>query len=251
MAARRTGPTAAAKATFAAHPLRMELLGIGAMNSPRFAPAGLLVHHAAGDVMIDGGPGAEPAQPVRAWLVTDLRAELISGLRAMARARGLIPAVGPYTAPGLLVTPLPVEHTNHPTWGYRLEHGCRVAVWAPEFQVFPAWAADADLMFADAAGWARPIRFRGGVGGHAAALETAEQARAHGVRRLIFAHIGRRPCAPSTPASGRRTARWAAKAPPTRCDSHARRGARRGDAVPVPDRAGGPDAGAGNRVRVT
>lgn len=46
-------------------------------------------------------------------------------------------------------------------------------------------------MFADAAAWQRPIRFRGGVGGHAAVLDTAEQARRLGVGRLVFAHIGR------------------------------------------------------------
>ena len=56
---------------------------------------------------------------------------------------------------------------------------------------FPSWAAGADLMFAEAAGWARPIRFAKGTGGHAPALEVAEQAARHGVRRLVFAHIGR------------------------------------------------------------
>jgi hypothetical protein len=54
----------------------------------------------------------------------------------------------------------------------------------------PEWAAEVDLMFADAAGWRRPIRFAGGVGGHACVAETAEQAHRHGVRRLVFAHIG-------------------------------------------------------------
>jgi hypothetical protein len=46
-------------------------------------------------------------------------------------------------------------------------------------------------MFADAAGWARPIRFAHGAGGHAAAVDVAGQAARHGVRRLVFAHIGR------------------------------------------------------------
>jgi hypothetical protein len=84
-----------------------------------------------------------------------------------------------------------VVHTNHPTWGYRIEHAGRIAVWAPEFRELPVWATAADLMFADAAAWAHPIRFRGGVGGHAATLDTAAQARLAGVRRLVFAHIGR------------------------------------------------------------
>ncbi len=46
-------------------------------------------------------------------------------------------------------------------------------------------------MFAEAAGWARPIRFAKGAGGHAPVLAVAEQAVRHGVRRLVFAHIGR------------------------------------------------------------
>jgi hypothetical protein len=46
-------------------------------------------------------------------------------------------------------------------------------------------------MFAEAASWARPIRFAKGTGGHAPTLEVAGQAARHGVRRLVFAHIGR------------------------------------------------------------
>jgi len=171
--------------------LRLQLLGVGAMNSPRYAPAGLLVHHRAGCLMLDGGPGAGPGIPVRAWLVTDLRCELMRELRRLATAQGVEPAVATYRAEDLVITPRPVAHTNHQTWGYLLEHAGRRAAWAPEFWQFPRWAGHVDLMFADAAAWARPIRFRGGVGGHAAALDTAERARRLGVRRLVFAHIGR------------------------------------------------------------
>jgi ribonuclease BN (tRNA processing enzyme) len=46
-------------------------------------------------------------------------------------------------------------------------------------------------MFAEAAAWERPIRFRGGVGGHATVSAVAEEAVRHGVRRLVYAHIGR------------------------------------------------------------
>jgi Beta-lactamase superfamily domain len=171
--------------------LRLKLLGVGAMSSPRYAPAGLLVLHSAGNVMLDGGPGAEPEPPSAAWLVTDLRAELIAQIRRLARARGLEPAVRTYQADGLVIVPHPVAHTNHPTWGYLMSWRGRLAAWAPEFSEFPAWASGVDLMFADAAGWRRPIRFRGGVGGHAAVLDTAERARQQGVRRLVLAHIGR------------------------------------------------------------
>jgi hypothetical protein len=46
-------------------------------------------------------------------------------------------------------------------------------------------------MFAEAASWARPIRFAKGVGGHAPVVAVADQAVRHRVRRLVFAHIGR------------------------------------------------------------
>jgi len=74
-------------------PARFTLLGVGAMNSPRYSPAGLLIEHGRVRVAIDGGPGAEPAGPMAAWLVTDERAELIGELRRLAAARGLRPAV--------------------------------------------------------------------------------------------------------------------------------------------------------------
>lgn len=174
--------------------LRLRLLGVGAMASPRYAPAGLLVLAPSGAVMLDGGPGAVPEAAVHelsAWLVTDMQAELIRDIRRAASEHGLQPEVSSYAADHLVVSPRPLVHTSHPTWGYLLHWAGRTAVWAPEFWEFPSWATAADLVFADAAGWSRPIRFRGGVGGHAAALDTAERARGCGVRRLVFAHIGR------------------------------------------------------------
>ena len=130
------------------------LLGIGAMNSPRYAPAGLLIERGQGRVAIDGGPGAEPDGPVEAWLVTDERAELIRELRRLAAGRGLTPGVLAYRGDGLAITPYPVVHTSHPAYGYLIEAGGPGGL-APEFLEFPAWAAGADLMFAEAAGWAR------------------------------------------------------------------------------------------------
>jgi hypothetical protein len=91
----------------------------------------------------------------------------------------------------LASNPGPWPHTSHPTVGYLIRFGDRSVAWAPEFWSFPDWAAGVDLLFADAAGWDRPIRFVGGVGGHAAALDVAEEAQRRGVRRLVFAHIGR------------------------------------------------------------
>ena len=141
--------------------------------------------------MLDGGPGAEPAGPLAAWLVSDERSEPRRELRALCAARGLHPAVAAVCVADLVIEPRPVAHTSHPTWGYLLRLPMASAVWAPETWAFPAWAAGADLMFADTAGWNRAIRFARGAGGHMAALQVAEQAREHRVARLVFAHIGR------------------------------------------------------------
>ena len=46
-------------------------------------------------------------------------------------------------------------------------------------------------MFAEAAGWNRPILFRGGVGGHASVEQVASDALKYKIKRLVLAHIGR------------------------------------------------------------
>ena len=171
--------------------LRVTLLGVGAMSSPRFAPAGLLVEAGRSRVMLDGGPGAVPDGALDAWLVTDAHGELAAAIRRLARARGLGSGVASFITGSLSVTPRPVVHTSHPAHGYVIAAGGWRLAWAPEFWRFPAWAARVDLCFADAAGWARPIRFANGVGGHACVFETAEAAKRRRVGRLVFAHIGR------------------------------------------------------------
>jgi hypothetical protein len=173
--------------------VRLTTVGVGAKNSPRFGPAGLFVAHRGVRVMLDGGPSAEPPGRLDAWLVTDERAELIGRIRRLARDRGMDVRAADFEGGGLRVLRRPVAHTNHPAFGYLIvpaDPALR-AVWAPEFLEFPMWAAGADVMFAEAAGWNRPIRFAGGVGGHLDALSVAREARRHGVRRLVFAHIGR------------------------------------------------------------
>jgi hypothetical protein len=167
------------------------LVGTGAMNSPRYRPAGLIVRWSRRRVMLDGGGDATPEGPIDDWLVSDDRAELMPDIRARARALGVQPRVASWQGGSVAIRPQPVVHTAHPTYGYRIELPGRTVVWAPEFLDFPDWAAGADLMFADAAGWQRPIRFAGGVGGHACVLAVADAARRYGVRRLVFAHIGR------------------------------------------------------------
>jgi len=172
--------------------VRLTLLGVGAMNSPRFAPAGLLVRCRDAAVAIDGGSGAEPPEALDAWLVTDEHAELRTALRRLTRARGMpAPTIAEYAVGALIIRPFPVEHTSHPAYGYRISAGGQIAVWAPEFWHFPCWADRADLLFAEAAGWDHPIRFRGGVGGHASVAQVAAEAARRGVRRLVYAHIGR------------------------------------------------------------
>jgi len=170
---------------------RFRLLGVGAMRSPCYAPAGLLIEHAQSKVVIDGGTGCELPDDLASWLVTDIRGELIGPIRRLARARNVAPGVGSYDGQGLTIDPYPVVHTSHPAFGYLIVCRTGRVVWAPEFFEFPTWAAVSDLMFADAAAWDRPIRFARGTGGHAPALQIARQAQAFGVRRVVFAHIGR------------------------------------------------------------
>lgn len=171
--------------------LTLATLGVGAQASPRYAPAGLLVTRRGVRVMIDGGPGAAPRGRLAAWLVTDEQSELMPRIRELARARGLEPYAGSFRAGGLVLECHPVVHTNHPAFGYLIRAARKRVVWAPEFLEFPAWATGATLMFAEAAGWNRPIRFRGGVGGHLDVLAVADAAHRHRVQRLVFAHIGR------------------------------------------------------------
>ncbi len=166
-------------------------LGVGAANSPRFAPAGLLVAHALVRVMLDGGPGSEPSGRLNAWLVSDEHAELMAQIRRIAGKHGVEPHIGDFSDSDLSIRFHPVIHTNHLAGGYLVGCGGWRIAWAPEFWEFPTWAAGVDLMFAEASGWNRPIRFRGGVGGHMDVLAVAAAARENDVRRLIFSHIGR------------------------------------------------------------
>ena len=168
----------------------LRLLGIGAMNSPRYKPAGLVVSWQGNRVALDGGGSADPGK-VDAWLVCDERAELMPSIRRQAREYGLSPQVGDHSAAGVSLRAREVQHTSHPAYGYLLTAGNARMAWIPEFWEFPSWAHGVDMAFADAAGWSRPIRFAGGVGGHASVLHVADVARRSGVRRLIFAHVGR------------------------------------------------------------
>jgi hypothetical protein len=141
--------------------------------------------------MLDGGPGADPGPPLDAWLVTDARGELMPRIRRLAEGLGVSPEVRPYHHARLCIEPMPVVHTSHPTCGYLIVTPNRRVAWAPEFLEFPLWACGVDLLFADAAGWSRPIRFARGAGGHAAVRDVAQAAKRAGVKRLVFTHLGR------------------------------------------------------------
>lgn len=141
--------------------------------------------------MLDGGPSAAPGGRLDAWLVTDERAELIGSIRKLASAKGLYPHAGAFRKAGLSIERRRVAHTNHPTYAYRIRAGGNTVVWAPEFYRFPRWARGADVVFAEGAAWDHPIRFVGGVGGHLDVLAIARTAKRLGVKRLVFAHIGR------------------------------------------------------------
>lgn len=171
--------------------LTLVTVGVGAAASPRFAPAGLLVEFGRSRVLIDGGPTNVPDGRFDAWLVTDEHSELIAAIRRKGLLLGLTPQMTDYRDDGLRVELHPVVHTSHAAGGYVISGAGHRVVWAPEFWVFPSWAAGADLMFAEASGWTRPIRFTGGVGGHLNVPAVAAAARSAGVRRLVFAHIGR------------------------------------------------------------
>ena len=182
--------------------VRLVTLGVGAQNSPRHRPAGLLLTSGRVRIMIDGGPGAVPRGRLDAWLVTDERAELIGAIRRSAKTKGLRPYAGAFRKDGVRLERRRVIHTNHPTYGYRIRVGGRVVVWAPEFYRFPAWAGGADVMFAEGAGWDHPIRFAGGVGGHMDVLAVADRARRMGTPGLpavALAAAGWRPSQPMPP----------------------------------------------------
>src|SRR6266542_7125338 len=96
----RTDPSGNPRLRWQVDCRRLTLLGVGAMSSPRYAPAGLLVEHRRRRVMLDGGLGAEPDGKLDAWLLTVERGGLMREIRRLARARGLEPAVKTYSSGG-------------------------------------------------------------------------------------------------------------------------------------------------------
>jgi len=87
------------------------------MNSPRFAPAGLLIEYDGVRVMIDGDLYSPGHLALDAWLVTDDRSELIRRIQRGADSRGVVAQVRRFSSGGLTLRPLPVTHTSHDTFG--------------------------------------------------------------------------------------------------------------------------------------
>lgn len=142
-------------------------------------------------MIIDAGPHAVLKGRIDAWLLTDDHAELSAAIRRRARKLQLVPAVASFHAGHLRIEPKPVVHTSHPTFGYEIRGSGLKIVWAPEFFEFPTWARNSDLMFAEASSWNRPIYFRDAVGGHLDGRSVERAAQRAGIKRLVFAHIGR------------------------------------------------------------
>jgi len=120
-------------------PARLTLVGVGAMNSPRYQPAGLLVSAPqAGAALLDGG-GEVPARGAACGVaghrpaVRADRADPAAGPACWVCARKVIPLV----FDDVTITPWPVDHTSHPTFGYLIDRAGRRAAWAPEFVAFP------------------------------------------------------------------------------------------------------------------
>jgi hypothetical protein len=64
----RSQPRAGVPPQATAGRLRLRLVGIGAMASPRHLPAGPLVLHPRGAVVLDGGPEPHPDVALAAWV---------------------------------------------------------------------------------------------------------------------------------------------------------------------------------------
>ena len=171
--------------------MRLVTIGVGAARSLRYRPAGLLVSHRGVRVIIDGGPEMVPKGRIDAWLLTDDHAELAASIRMRARTMGLVARVASFRTRALRIEPKPVVHTNHPAFGYEIRADGFKIVWAPEIFEIPMRARNADVLFAEASSWNRPIHFRGAVGGHLDALSVQRASREAGVKRLVLAHIGR------------------------------------------------------------
>ena len=138
-----------------------------------------------------GGPGAEPHGSLDAWLVTDERAELIPAIRPLAAARDSGPRAAGFERNGL-------AHRDAPPWSTRIirpaatgsgrrgtaSSGLPSSTSFPDGRVAPTSCSRGRPHGTIRSDWP------GGVGGHMD-VGVAREARRLGVKRLVFAHIGR------------------------------------------------------------
>ncbi len=180
------------------------LIGSGAMNSPRL-DACLLVKSPAGTFLFDGGQDVTPeivrryADSIDAMFISDPGGDAAPSIRRLAEALGTR-CIAPeekdeeqrlFESSGVEVVALPVKHTNRPTFGYLISVNGTSIAWAPEFSEVPDWLDDVDFAFVEASSWSHPIRFIGGVGGHAAVVETIAELRKRNIGTVVLSHIGK------------------------------------------------------------
>jgi len=182
--------------------LRAVTVGTGAMESSSRKDACLLVTDGDTALLFSAGPSilAEDVEHytdnVDAIFVTDPEDDYeMRGARQLAEDLEA-PLVTPerdgqqWTYGSFRVTARRVVHTNHPTYGFVIQYGDQKLAWAPEFYRPPDWVEGCDVAFLEAAAWDRPITFAGGVGGHAAALDTLRWLKGKDVGQAIFVHVG-------------------------------------------------------------
>jgi uracil-DNA glycosylase family 4 len=192
-----------AKGRVAKAELHAVTVGTGAMESPSRKDACLLVTDGGVALIFSAGPSIlvedieRYAENVDAVFVTDPDdAYEMRGARQLAEDLEA-PLITPerdgqrWAYGDFRVTAKQVVHTNHPAYGFLIEHGGRKLAWAPEFYQPPDWIKGCDAAFLEAAAWDRPITFAGGVGGHAAALDTLRWLKGKDVGQAVFVHVGR------------------------------------------------------------
>lgn len=172
---------------------KLILTGTGAMDSPR-KDESLLVSYKEHNVLIDAGKKirAKDLPELDAILVCDDKSRYMNDAKRIGEAFDLVPEVGEFSADDLKIIPFPVKHTKHKTYGYRIEARGKKIIYAPEFYIFPSSEVkNADVAILEGSAWNKPITFVGGVGGHAAVLDSWKKAKKAGVKRIIFTHIGK------------------------------------------------------------
>ena len=172
----------------------IKFIGTGAMNSPR-KDESLFIDTGKYTVLIDAGkdikPGDIPKKP-DLMIATDEESKNFAELKRLAKHFGsTIGTEDEYELGDLKIIRHPVKHTSHPTYGFEILYKGAKISYAPEFYTTPKWIDGSDLAILEGSAWSRPITFTGGVGGHAAILDTIEDLTKLKVKKVMFTHIGK------------------------------------------------------------